>query len=204
MSTHTHAHTHTHMCTHTHTHTHVHTHANTHAHTQHMHNTCTSQYKWMQALTYTLLAVYLYAQICTHIKYTSHTAIMSSLADVLVGSISACSCTVLPTVLTAALAWSFSMTPLSATAWVALPRTEPKKRANLEASPSGLPLMSSLWPLGWPCCIYISEECWAVCAEVWWIGKREWSADEKNGRGDTWVWGVRWWWESEASLGYRV
>ena len=81
---------HTHTCAHTHTHT-----CTSHAHHSN---------KMDPGFMYTLLAVYLYAHICTHIKYTSHSVLMSSLADVLVGSISACSCTVLPAVFTAALA----------------------------------------------------------------------------------------------------
>ena len=39
----------------------------------------------------------------------------------------------------------------------------------------------------WSMWLEESGGCGTVCAEMWWAGKREGSALEKNGRGDSWV-----------------
>ena len=40
--------------------------------------------------------------------------------------------------------------------------------------------LSSMWLEG-------SGECGTLCAEIWWAGKREGGANEKDGRGDSWA-----------------
>ena len=49
-----------------------------------------------------------------------------------------------------------------------------------------------------------SGECRVLYTEVWWAGKRERSADEKNGRGNTRVWGPRWRREGDTSVRWRL